>query len=58
MVNAIWCLIVGGLLMSMGLVGSALKRLPLSAAMVYLAIGFALGPTSYGRKWCSGEAGI
>jgi len=47
-VNAIWCLIVGGLLMSMGLVGSALKRLPLSAAMVYLAIGFALGPTGAG----------
>jgi NhaP-type Na+/H+ or K+/H+ antiporter len=47
-VNAIWWLIVGGLLMSMSLVGSALKRLPLTAAMVYLAIGFALGPTGAG----------
>jgi sodium/hydrogen antiporter len=47
-VDAIWWLIVGGLLMFMGLVGSALKQLPLSAAMVYLGIGFALGPTGAG----------
>jgi sodium/hydrogen antiporter len=46
--DAIWCLIVGGLLMFMGLIGSALKRLPLTAAMVYLGIGFALGPTGAG----------
>ncbi|WP_429322501.1 cation:proton antiporter [Paraburkholderia sp. GAS448] len=48
MLDAIWCLIVGGLLMFMGLIGSALKRLPVSAAMLYLGIGFALGPAGVG----------
>jgi NhaP-type Na+/H+ or K+/H+ antiporter len=32
----------------MGLVGSVLQRLPLSPAMLYLAIGFALGPSGAG----------
>jgi NhaP-type Na+/H+ or K+/H+ antiporter len=32
----------------MGLMGSVLERLPLSPAMLYLAIGFALGPSGAG----------
>jgi NhaP-type Na+/H+ or K+/H+ antiporter len=32
----------------MGLMGSVLQRLPLSPAMLYLAIGFALGPSGVG----------
>ena len=41
----IWYLIIGALLILMGLSGSVLKRLPLSPAMLYLAIGIALGPS-------------
>jgi sodium/hydrogen antiporter len=41
----IWYLIIGVLLILMGLSGSVLKRLPLSPAMLYLAIGFVLGPS-------------
>lgn len=41
---AAWALIVGGLLVLMALSGSALKRLPLSTAMLYLPVGMAIGP--------------
>jgi NhaP-type Na+/H+ or K+/H+ antiporter len=44
----IWFLIIGSLLVLMGLMGSILQRLPLSPAMLYLAIGFALGPSGLG----------
>lgn len=44
MTFAIWALIVGALLITMALSGTALKRLPLSTAMLYLAAGFGLGP--------------
>lgn len=44
MTETIGCLIFGALLIFMGLVGTSLKRLPLSAAMVYLGIGFLIGP--------------
>jgi NhaP-type Na+/H+ or K+/H+ antiporter len=44
----IWFLIIGSLLVLMGLMGSVLQRLPLSPAMLYLAIGFALGPSGAG----------
>jgi NhaP-type Na+/H+ or K+/H+ antiporter len=40
----VWYLIIGILLVLMGLMGSVLQRLPLSPAMIYLAIGFSLGP--------------
>jgi len=43
-----WFLIAGGLLLFMALAGSVLKRLPLSTAMVYLAVGLALGPLGIG----------
>ncbi|MEM5385750.1 cation:proton antiporter [Paraburkholderia phymatum] len=40
-----WYLIVGGVLVFMGVAATTFKRLPLSAAMLYLAIGYALGPS-------------
>lgn len=44
MTFAHWTVLVGGLLITMVLAGTWLKRLPLSTAMLYLAAGFALGP--------------
>lgn len=41
---AVWVLIVGGLLISMTVTNSLVQRLPLSAAMIYLAVGFTIGP--------------
>jgi NhaP-type Na+/H+ or K+/H+ antiporter len=45
---SIWSLIIGALLIVMALSGSLLKRLPVSASMLYLAVGFALGPSQWG----------
>jgi hypothetical protein len=45
---AAWCLAIGGLLVAMALAGSVLKRLPLSASMFYLGLGFILGPAVVG----------
>lgn len=39
-----WSLFVGALLLSLVLLGTWLGRLPLSSAMVYLALGWVLGP--------------
>jgi NhaP-type Na+/H+ or K+/H+ antiporter len=39
-----WSLFVGALLVTMVLAGTLLGRLPLSSAMVYLALGWLLGP--------------
>jgi NhaP-type Na+/H+ or K+/H+ antiporter len=44
----LWFLIIGALLILMGLMESVLQRLPLSPAMFYLAIGYALGPAGAG----------
>ena len=44
----IWYLIIGAVLLLMGLMGSIWHRLPLSPAMLYLPIGFALGPSGAG----------
>jgi NhaP-type Na+/H+ or K+/H+ antiporter len=41
---ALWALFVGGLMVTMVLAGTLLGRLPLSSAMVYLALGWILGP--------------
>ena len=41
---ATWCLLIGSLLIVMGLSNTLLKRLPVSAAALYLAIGYLLGP--------------
>jgi NhaP-type Na+/H+ or K+/H+ antiporter len=43
----IWTLVIGVLLIAMVLTGTLLKRLPLSNAMIYLAVGFALGPAGW-----------
>ena len=48
MTFTIWFIVIGALLISMALVGSLLQRLPLSAAMLYLAAGMALGPAGVG----------
>jgi sodium/hydrogen antiporter len=48
MTFTLWFLIAGGLLIFMALAGSVLRRLPLSTAMVYLAVGLGLGPLGIG----------
>ncbi len=45
MTNALWFLLVGGLLLVMGLTSSILKRLPVTPAIIYLAVGLLVGPT-------------
>ncbi len=44
MTETLWFLVVGGVPIFMGLASSTFKRLPISTAMCYLAIGFVLGP--------------
>jgi NhaP-type Na+/H+ or K+/H+ antiporter len=46
---ALWSLLVGLLLVLMALGGSVLSRLPLSTAMLYLAVGMAVSP--WGLDW-------
>jgi NhaP-type Na+/H+ or K+/H+ antiporter len=41
---AMWALFIGGLMVTMVLAGTLLGRLPLTSAMVYLALGWMLGP--------------
>ncbi len=43
-----WFLVAGALLIAMALAASTLKRVPLSASMLYLAAGAALGPWGAG----------
>lgn len=43
-----WFLVVGALLLLMALAGTLLKRLPLSAALLYLGVGWAVGPAGLG----------
>ncbi len=45
---ATWCLLIGSLLVTMGLSHTLLKRLPVSAAALYLAAGYVLGPHMLG----------
>jgi NhaP-type Na+/H+ or K+/H+ antiporter len=67
-----WFLLVGALLVAMAFGSSVVRRLPLSPAMLYLAVGFAIGPggarwidvdivgdaatSSSGRSRCAGHA--
>jgi NhaP-type Na+/H+ or K+/H+ antiporter len=44
---AIWALIIGAILISMTLMGTLLERLPLSPGILYLALGYALGPAGF-----------
>jgi sodium/hydrogen antiporter len=48
MAFAIWSTVIGALLVTMAVLGSRLKRLPLSTAMLYLLVGFAIGPSGAG----------
>ena len=43
-----WFVIVGALLVAMAVTGSVLRRLPLTASMLYMGVGFALGPVVAG----------
>ena len=45
---SLWFLVVGAIFVVMALAASLLRRLPLSSAMLYLAIGVALGPYGIG----------
>ena len=46
--TTLWFLVVGGLLVAMALAGTLVERLPLSAAMFYLAAGYGVGPAGLG----------
>jgi NhaP-type Na+/H+ or K+/H+ antiporter len=42
-----WYVLVGGLLIAIALLGRLLDRLPVSPAMLYLVVGFLLGPAAF-----------
>jgi sodium/hydrogen antiporter len=44
---AFWFVLVGALLVVIALLGRFLDRMPVSAAIIYLLVGFALGPTVF-----------
>ena len=46
MITAYWFLLVGALLLVMGLTSTVLKRAPVTAAMIYLAVGLLVGPSA------------
>ena len=45
MTNAQWFMLVGGLMLIRGLTATLLKRSPVTAAIVYLAVGLLVGPS-------------
>lgn len=45
MSNAQWFLLLGGLLLAMGFTSGLIKRLPVTSATIYLAVGFIVGPS-------------
>ncbi len=45
MTNAQWFLLVGALLLARGLTATLLKRAPVTAAIIYLAVGLLVGPS-------------
>lgn len=47
MTNAQWFLLVGALLLARGLTASVLTRLPVTPAIIYLAVGLLVGPTVF-----------
>jgi sodium/hydrogen antiporter len=47
-VEATWYLIIGGLLIAMALARKLIAHLPMTGAMVYLVVGFVLGPAGTG----------
>ncbi|MCD6708021.1 MAG: hypothetical protein LT080_16435 [Thiobacillus sp.] len=46
MTNAQWFLLVGGLLLARSLTSPLLQRLPVTPAIIYLAVGLLVGPTA------------
>jgi len=48
MTFTLWCILLGVLLIAMTMGGSFIARLPLSAAMLYLAVGYGIGPAGLG----------
>ena len=48
MVFTLSCIVVGALLIAMTIGSSFIARLPLSAAMLYLAVGYGIGPAGLG----------
>jgi len=48
MVFTLSCIVVGVLLIAMTIGGSFIARLPLSAAMLYLVVGYGIGPAGLG----------
>jgi NhaP-type Na+/H+ or K+/H+ antiporter len=48
MTHEFWFLLVGGLLLIMGLTSARLRRLPITAAIIYLLVGIVLGPSMLG----------
>jgi NhaP-type Na+/H+ or K+/H+ antiporter len=44
----VWFIVIGLLFILMGLLGSVIDRLPLSAGLLYLCIGYGLGPAGFG----------
>ncbi|HAG94201.1 MAG TPA: sodium:proton antiporter, partial [Gammaproteobacteria bacterium] len=43
-----WFVLVGLLLLLMGLTAPAIKRIPVTSAIIYLAVGIILGPSVLG----------
>lgn len=43
-----WFILAGVLFLGMGLTGDSFRRLPLTSAMIYLAVGILIGPTILG----------
>jgi NhaP-type Na+/H+ or K+/H+ antiporter len=48
MTEAIWFLLIGGLFILMAMSSRIISRLPMTGAMVYLVVGFLIGPTGAG----------
>lgn len=48
MTSAIGFLVVGALMLAMGLAAPSMRRLPLTTAIIYLAVGMIVGPTFLG----------
>jgi NhaP-type Na+/H+ or K+/H+ antiporter len=48
MTNALWFLLIGLLMLTRGMTSTALKKLPFTSAIIYLAAGVMLGPTMLG----------
>ena len=40
-----WLILIGGILVAMGITAQFMRRIPITNAMMYLAVGFLIGPT-------------